>query len=181
MSANLSRKIADDNADMQGGPYSRRLVGLDLGEHPAGASLTGNEKIAQCALVDLVAGSLDRDARTLAHQLAKGRTCPHLNDRQKSSAMSTRLHARIANIRADVVHRLTTRLCREHPAVAIEDLQVKGMLVNDRLARAIRDVGLGWLRLQSEYKAICTGWQPQLSYPGQVRPVTAALPGRSLP
>jgi putative transposase len=35
-----------------------------------------------------------------------------------------RLHARIANIRADFVHKLTTRLCRENQAVAIEDVNV---------------------------------------------------------
>jgi IS605 OrfB family transposase len=64
-----------------------------------------------------------------------------------------RLHARIANIRADFTHKLTTRLCRENQALVIEDLHVKGMLANDRLARAISDVGFGMFRSQMEYKA----------------------------
>ena len=36
----------------------------------------------------------------------------------------------------EFIHKLMTRLCRENQAVVIEDLHVKGMLANDRLARA---------------------------------------------
>jgi putative transposase len=60
---------------------------------------------------------------------------------------------RIANVRADFTHKLTTRLCRENQAVVMEDLHVRGMLANDRLARAISDVGFGMFRSQMEYKA----------------------------
>ncbi|MFM0125420.1 hypothetical protein P0D73_42320 [Paraburkholderia sp. RL18-101-BIB-B] len=41
------------------------------------------------------------------------------------------------------MHKLTTRLCRENQAVVIEDLNVKGMPANERLARSISDVGFG--------------------------------------
>jgi len=75
------------------------------------------------------------------------------NNRRKSAATLARLHARIANVRADFTHKLTTRLCRENQTVVIEDLYVKGMLANDKLARAISDVGLGMFRSQIEYKA----------------------------
>jgi putative transposase len=50
-------------------------------------------------------------------------------------------------------HKLTTRLCRENQALGIEDLNVKGMLANEKLARAISDVGFGKFRSQMEYKA----------------------------
>jgi putative transposase len=70
-----------------------------------------------------------------------------------------RQHARIANLRADFTHKLTTRLCRENQAVVIEDLHVKGMLTNDKLARAISDVGFGAIRRQLEYKALRYGTQ----------------------
>ena len=59
----------------------------------------------------------------------------------------------MANIRADFTHKLTTRLCRENQAFVIEDGNVKGMLANERLARAIADVGFGVFRSQVEYKA----------------------------
>jgi hypothetical protein len=51
------------------------------------------------------------------------------------------------------MHKLTTRLCRENQAVVIEDLHVKGMPANERLARSISDVGFGMFRSQIEYKA----------------------------
>jgi IS605 OrfB family transposase len=83
--------------------------------------------------------------------LPKGTRLPVLNNRQKSAATLARLHARLANLRADFTHKLTTRLCRENQALGIEDLNVKGMLVNEKLARAISDVGFGVFRSQLEY------------------------------
>lgn len=95
-----------------------------------------------------VAAGLAPNAR-----LPKGTKLPVSNNRKKSSATLARLHARIAHIRADFTHKLTTRLCRENQTVVIEDLHVKGMLANDKLARAISDVGFGMFRSQMEYKA----------------------------
>ena len=95
-----------------------------------------------------VSAGYGRNAR-----LPKGTRLPVSNSRRKSSVILARLHARIANVRADFTHKLTTRLCRENQAVVIEDLHVKGMLANDKLARAISDVGFGLFRSQMEYKA----------------------------
>ncbi|WP_035420123.1 RNA-guided endonuclease InsQ/TnpB family protein [Chloroflexus sp. MS-G] len=86
-------------------------------------------------------------------RLPKGTRLPVSNNRQKSAATLARLHARLANLRADVTHKLTTRLCRENQAFVIEDGNVKGMLANEKLARAIADVGFGVFRSQLEYKA----------------------------
>lgn len=86
-------------------------------------------------------------------RLPKGTRLPVSGNRKKSSEALARLHARIANVRADFTHKLTTRLCRENQAVVIEDLHVKGMLANEKLARAISDVGFGMFRSQIEYKA----------------------------
>ncbi len=91
--------------------------------------------------------------------MPKGTRLPVSNNRRKSAATLARLHARIANIRADFTHKLTTRLCRENQAVVIEDLHVKGMLANDKLARAISDVGFGMFRSQIEYKVKRYGTQ----------------------
>jgi len=85
------------------------------------------------------------------------RHLPATKNRLKSSGALARLHARIAHTRADFTHKLTTRLCRENQAVVIEDLHVKGMLTNDKLARAISDVGFGMLRSQLEYKVVRYG------------------------
>lgn len=89
--------------------------------------------------------------------IPKGMQLERSNNQKKSSAALARLHARIANVRADFLHKLTTRLCRENQAVVIEDLNVKGMLTNDRLARAVSDVGFYEFRRQLTYKAVRYG------------------------
>ena len=63
-----------------------------------------------------------------------------------------RVHARITDRRRDHLHKLTTRLVRENQAVVIEDLQVRNMLGNHSLARAISDAAWRELRGMLEYK-----------------------------
>ena len=74
-------------------------------------------------------------------------------NRTKAGVKVARIHARIADRRRDQLHKLSTRLIRENQTVAIEDLNVRGMVRNRRLARAISDQGWGDLRAMLEYKA----------------------------
>jgi putative transposase len=143
------------------------VVGVDLGVKAA-ATLSSGEGIETPAPLKAALRRLRIRSRRLSRKieaakvaagfapqarLPKGTRLPVSNNRRKSSAALARLHARVANARADFTHKLTTRLCRENQAVVIEDLRVKGMLANDRLARAISDVGFGIFRRQIEYKA----------------------------
>ncbi|MFV2126510.1 RNA-guided endonuclease TnpB family protein [Micromonospora sp. LOL_013] len=74
---------------------------------------------------------------------------------QRASARLGRAHARVARLRRDGLHKLTTRLTREHGTVVAEDLHVAGMVANRRLARHITDAKFAELRRQLAYK---TGW-----------------------
>ncbi len=69
----------------------------------------------------------------------------------------TRLHARVASIRRDSLHKLTTALASEHGTVVVEDLNVAGMLLNRRLARALSDAGFAQIRRQLAYKTVWHG------------------------
>ena len=86
------------------------------------------------------------------------------NNRKKAQRKLAKLHMRIANIRKDVLHKVTSQIVaktkphNERPSVIVlEDLNVKGMLKNRKLARAISDVGLGEFKRQIFYKATYAG------------------------
>jgi IS605 OrfB family transposase len=68
-----------------------------------------------------------------------------------------RSHARVADLRRDGLHQLTTRLATSHNTIVIEQLNVAGMVRNRRLARQIADAGFGELRRQLTYKTTWHG------------------------
>ncbi|WP_231500223.1 transposase, partial [Saccharothrix sp. NRRL B-16314] len=70
----------------------------------------------------------------------------------KARLRVARVHARIADRRRDLLHKLTTRLVRENRLVVIEDLAVRNLLRNRTLARAISDASWSDLRSMLEYK-----------------------------
>ncbi len=80
-------------------------------------------------------------------------------NRQKTRQKLARLHYRIACIRRDAIHQVTSAIIAktkseaQRPAVVVlEDLNVAGLIRNRKVARAISDVGLGQFRQQIAYK-----------------------------
>ena len=89
--------------------------------------------------------------------IPKGVRLPVSENAKKARAQLSRLHARIANIRQDALHKLTTDLTRRFHTIGIEDLNVRGMVKNRHLARSVADMGFFEFRRQLEYKAAMRG------------------------
>ena len=120
--------------------------GVDLGVK-AMATLSDGSVIEGPKALRTNLRRLRRLSRALSRK-AKGSA-----NRRKAQARLARLHARIGNVRRDALHKATTSIVRKFAAVGIEDLNVRGMLRNGRLARAIADIGAFEFRRQLEYKA----------------------------
>jgi putative transposase len=99
-----------------------------------------------------------RDRERLAKAQGEwARKRPGSANKEKARFKVARIHARIADRRRDNLHKLTTRLVRENQTIVIEDLAVRNMIKNKRLARAISDASWAGMREMLEYKCAWYG------------------------
>jgi putative transposase len=161
ISATISRvaerwfvSIAVDTQDDSHLPKAENqgAAGVDLGVS-ALATLSTGETILGPKPHKALLARLRRCSRSLSRKV-KGSA-----NRKKAKIKLSRLHARIANIRSDALHQLTTDLTRRFHTIGIEDLNVRGMLRNRHLARSIADMGFFEFRRQLQYKAAMRGGQ----------------------
>jgi len=116
------------------------VVGVDLGVKTL---LTGVDSAGNVLAIDgpkalrVSMRHLRRAGRTHSRKQLGGA------NRRKHADRLARVHARVANVRADAIHKATTDLAARYETVVVEDLNVAGLLRNHSLARAIADQGFG--------------------------------------
>ncbi|WP_430785742.1 RNA-guided endonuclease InsQ/TnpB family protein [Actinoplanes sp. G11-F43] len=131
-------------------PATTAAVGIDAGlDHLV--TLSTGEKIANPRHERADRLRLALAQRNLARK-EKGSA-----NRDKARRKVARIHARITDRRRDHLHQLTTRLVRENQTLVIEDLTVRNMLKNHRLARAISDAAWTTVRELLTYKCAWYG------------------------
>ena len=162
------------------------VLGIDLGCKTDGdeqqfAALSNGEIVSMPAFLKKGAKQLARLQRQLAKK-TKGSANWH-----KQKQRINRLYEKIANRRTDFIHQFTSRITRENQAVAVEDLNVKGMMAKAKpkqdetgkymkngrsakkgLSRSLSNVALGETLRQIAYKTLwrhkaylqCSRWEP---------------------
>jgi putative transposase len=74
------------------------------------------------------------------------------NNRSKQRLLVASSHEKVANQRLDMQHKLSLQLTCDNQVVAVEDLPIKGMVKNHKLAQAISDAAWGQFLTMLEYK-----------------------------
>ena len=143
----------------------RESIGADLGIRIF-AALSNSEKVYSPDY-----SKLERKIKRTQKQLS--RCLKQSNRREKVRLKLARLHAKLADTRKDFLHKLSTRLIRENRVLALEDLNVSGMVKNRKLSKAISRCGWSLFRTMCEAKAnqyqnrevrVINRWQPTSQY-----------------
>ena len=129
-------------------------VGIDLGVK---ALLTGADNQG-----NVIAVSGPKPLRAALRKLrrasrAHSRKQPGSANRRQSAGRLGRVHARVADVRADALHKATSMLAARYETIVTEDLNVAGMTRNRRLDRAVSDQGFGQARQMLGYKTTWNG------------------------
>ncbi len=124
---------------------TQESVGIDVGVKYA-ATLSNQQVFEGLKPLKQAKTKLARLQRQASKQV-KGS-----NNQRKTYNKIGRIHGRIACIRSYFLHKLTAYLAKTFKLIRIEDLKVKGMMVNHKLAGAISDLGFYEFKRQLDYK-----------------------------
>ena len=126
--------------------HTGEIIGIDLG------------------IKDLVIDSNGIKYENPKYQVKFEKKIKHLNrlyskktkgskNKEKTRLKLAVAHEKLSNKRKDNLHKLTTKLIKENDVICIENLNVKGMIKNHHLAKAIQDASFGTLVSMLKYKA----------------------------
>ena len=127
-------------------PRTDKAIGIDLGITDLAVLSNGTKVQAPKPLKSKL-----KQLRRLSKQLSRKQKGS--KNREKAKTKLSRLHYKISCIRKDFIHKLTTKLVKMYDVICIENLNVKGMVKNRKLSRAISDLSFYEFKRQLIYKA----------------------------
>lgn len=128
-------------------PYEKtgNVVGIDLGVKDV-ITTSDNEKFANPHWINKTEKKLKKLQRILARRMKGSKR------REKVKLRLARQHLKTTNQRNDYIHKITSYLVKNYDVICMEDLNVRGMVKNHNLAKAISNVSFGEIARQLKYK-----------------------------
>ena len=137
-------------------PKTHSNIGIDLGLTDF-IVLSDGSKVANPTFLSKLQHKLAREQKILAKRRAVAkadqRKLSDSRNYQKQKVKVAKVYERITNCRKDFLHKLSFNLIKNHDVIAIEDLNVKGMVKNRKLSKAISDSSWSTFTTMLNYKA----------------------------
>lgn len=148
--ASFSLEISEDLYVYPHKCENQAVVGVDLGIKTL-ATCSDGTRVENPKPLARAQRKLRRSQRSLARKVKGSK------NRLKSKILVARVHRKVTRIRLGAIHNLTSWLVKTFRFIGIEDLNVKGMVRNHKLARALADASFGEIRRQIGYKSVLSG------------------------
>ena len=148
--ADAPKAISHDTARYNG---EGKIIGIDLGIKDFAITYDGNKtsKYDNPRHLSRHEKNLKRKQQKLARK-QKGS-----NKRSKARRLAAKVYERISNVRQDFLHKLSRKIVNNNQVVVVENLNVKGMVCNHKLAKAISDCSWGKFINFLDYKLSQSG------------------------
>jgi putative transposase len=142
--------LVDDDKEIPNTSIEGNAIGIDLGITHFAITSDGSKYNNQ-RLTNKHSYNLKKKQQSLARK-QKGS-----NRRNKARRLVAKLHSKIKRVREDFLHKLSRKIVNENQVIVVENLNVKGMVRNHNLAKAISDCGWGQFCTLLKYKSEWSG------------------------
>lgn len=137
------------------------VVGIDVGIKTF-AVLSNGKQYKNLKILKKYENKIAKWQRILSH------TQKGSNNRQKIKIKLSKIYLRVSNVRQDFLNKVSSEIANQYSLVAVESLNIAGLLKNHKLAKSISDCSWGEFIRQLEYK--CKWYDCELRKIGRFEP-----------
>ena len=142
--------LVDDGRELAQLSSEGKAIGIDLGLTHFCITSNGS-KFDNPRHTTKYARNLKKKQQSLARKQKSSK------NRYKAKSKVSKVHSKIRRVREDFLHKLSRKIVNENQVIAVENLNVKGMVRNHNLAKAISDCGWGQFCTMLKYKSEWSG------------------------